>query len=320
MKKKGSLLQQVSLFSSLQSTDLDVLSSYSAWYQFKKGDVLFSSGDPGDCLYVLSKGTVVICSGRDKESEEVLASFIPGESFGFLDMLCQTPRDVTAVAETDCELLAFPGKSYSLANLLEEQPAVSARMLQQFVASVAGKIRDANNLLKENSQWVQDLRNQVYTDKLTGLMNKTYLDETLPDVIKRGNTSLLMIKPDNFKQINDTYGHEAGDMTIQLLGQRLKELLHPEELPVRYSGNEFAVILPDTGYPDAMVKAAELQRELISMDLSDTIGKDSTIRLMVSFCIMHCSGTVCDTREMIETGHALAMSGRDTGGNRLLTP
>ena len=107
--------------------------------------------------------------------------------------------------------------------------------------------RKANILVKDNSAVMQELKRQVYGDKLTGLYNKTYLEETLPGLTV--NTSqpvtLMLMKPDNFKMINDTFGHEAGDNTLKIMAAALNAFMEGRGTVLRYMGNELGIILQD---------------------------------------------------------------------------
>ena len=102
----------------------------------------------------------------------------------------------------------------------------------------------ANLKLREN------LRHQAIRDVLTGLFNRRYLQETLEREIHRSQrqqTSLgvIMLDVDNFKIFNDTYGHEAGDRLLAVLGRYLKSSIRTEDIACRYGGEEFTLILPD---------------------------------------------------------------------------
>ena len=88
-------------------------------------------------------------------------------------------------------------------------------------------------------------------DELTGIGNRRLFDRVLKaelDRAKRTQTdiSLLMLDLDNFKQINDTYGHSCGDLVLRRLGEILKASVRRYDVPVRFGGEEFAVILPAT--------------------------------------------------------------------------
>ena len=93
------------------------------------------------------------------------------------------------------------------------------------------------------------LQEQATRDGLTGLYNRRYLDETLEREIARAHReryplSLVMIDLDHFKVINDTYGHRAGDEMLRVLARLLQSDVRAEDVPCRYGGEEFLVLLP----------------------------------------------------------------------------
>lgn len=81
-------------------------------------------------------------------------------------------------------MLRIPGKSDSFREILENHPGIAAIILYEFLKIISGRIRNANSLVRENSALIQELKRQVYGDKLTGLYNKTFLEETLPGFMK----------------------------------------------------------------------------------------------------------------------------------------
>ncbi len=94
------------------------------------------------------------------------------------------------------------------------------------------------------------LREQSVRDHLTGLFNRRYMEETLERELMRAirkhlSLGILMIDIDNFKQFNDTFGHAAGDAILRTLGRMLLENVRGEDIPSRFGGDEFIVVLPD---------------------------------------------------------------------------
>lgn len=109
------------------------------------------------------------------------------------------------------------------------------------------------------------IRNTIDCDSLTGLLRHTKIKEQLDIAIERSrrqNTSLCfaMVDIDKFKSVNDTYGHPVGDMVIISLAKLLKQRLRRTDLVGRYGGEEFAVILEDTGLEAALKVMDELRK------------------------------------------------------------
>jgi diguanylate cyclase (GGDEF)-like protein len=123
----------------------------------------------------------------------------------------------------------------------------------------------------KNAELVERLHSAATTDELTSLLNRRALEERLEAEISRSHrhqikTSVVLIDVDNFKQINDTLGHPAGDRYLVLIGQVLTAHIRALDVVGRQGGDEFMVILPMTSAAEALVFVNRLQsghRELI---------------------------------------------------------
>ena len=127
--------------------------------------------------------------------------------------------------------------------------------------SLAVTIAEQIGLALSNLKLRDVLRQQSIRDALTGLFNRRYLDETLFREIeraKRGSTSLgvIMCDIDHFKNFNDTFGHEAGDLVMKAIGRVLLAGVRADDLACRYGGEEFTIILPGASL-SATIKRAE---------------------------------------------------------------
>jgi diguanylate cyclase len=315
---KVGLLKKVPLFSTLEESGMDVVAGHSGLYSFKKGDVIFREGSFGEGLYVVSEGEVLITRQTANNETINIAQFIRGESFGEMDLLEGRVMPASATAETDAEILIFPARGTRFQDVLGEYPAISARILHELLATIAGRIRTTNRLISEKSQWVQDLKGQLYNDKLTGLLNRTYLNEELPARLAEfgGPTAVVMVKPDNFKAINDAHGHEAGDRALKFMAFSLSSRLGSADVAVRYRGDEFAFILPGTGAQAARQSAADMLLLLRSLDFSGITGASGLV-ITGSAGVAIYPDDAREAKEVVETCFKRMFEARDSGGNRV---
>jgi diguanylate cyclase (GGDEF)-like protein len=114
----------------------------------------------------------------------------------------------------------------------------------------------------------------VHTDPLTGLANRRYFFERLEQALSLAQRhdhpmSLIVCDLDHFKQINDRLGHLTGDRVLEGLGHLLRRECRKEDLPARFGGEEFVVLLPETNARGAGAVAERLRTELACLELRD---------------------------------------------------
>lgn len=318
--KSNALLKSTALFSTCTDKDLATIASYSLFTRVRDGEVVFNVDDSPDRLYVIDSGEIVIRRFDNEGASSDIARFLSRDCFGELDMFTGEKRNASAIAVGEVSLLAFPGGDDKFEDILNLHPRVSARLLHAFLVQISAKIREVNALVKDNSPLIQELRRKVYLDKLTGLNNKTYFEETLARLIgEKKRVGLLICKPDNFKEINDTYGHEAGDKTLQRIGEELGDIVPDRDLLFRYMGNANAVILPDADRSDLIELAKKIKNGLRNLDLSDFLD-DNVVPLTFSFGLGLALVHGEDDITLVETVHSLPLEGRRRGGGAILFP
>ncbi len=142
----------------------------------------------------------------------------------------------------------------------------SAAILEDITARKQAEedLRIAYEKMQKQMEEIQALHTilseQAIRDPLTGVFNRRYLSATLERELARAKReeypiSLVMIDIDNFKKVNDHFGHQAGDMVLQMLARHINERTRASDIVCRYAGDEFLIALPKTS-PEAALRRA----------------------------------------------------------------
>jgi diguanylate cyclase (GGDEF)-like protein/PAS domain S-box-containing protein len=133
------------------------------------------------------------------------------------------------------------------------------KVIQCNIRDITERKHAQDALLQSEAQ----LREQSVRDHLTGLFNRRYLEETLERELRRAARKdlplgIIMLDVDDFKGFNDTWGHAAGDAVLQELGKLMLGHVRGDDIPCRYGGDEFLIVLPDASRKMARERAERL--------------------------------------------------------------
>ena len=177
--------------------------------------------------------------------------------------------------EITCVPVMAQGEIIGVGYIQSDQPAdprtfqESRLRMEQLMVMVADRI----GIAIANVNLRETLRMQSIRDPLTGLLNRRYLEESLPrelELARREQLPLavLMIDVDHFKHFNDTYGHDAGDQALRLIGQQFMTEFRGSDIACRLGGEEFAIVMPRTGLDQARQRAEMLCEKVQQLSFS----------------------------------------------------
>lgn len=184
---------------------------------------------------------------------------------------CRHSQPVAGVREL-CLALRSHGTALGLLHLrvkvedgIEEIKEIDENEIKASVLRFAINVAEQIALGLSNIRLRERLHTQAVEDPLTGLYNRRFFKDALERELRRAirrdsPLSLLMLDLDHFKRVNDRWGHEAGDRLLQRLARLLRTSVRTEDVVVRYGGEEFMMLLPDTELEEA-VQLAERLRE-----------------------------------------------------------
>jgi diguanylate cyclase (GGDEF)-like protein len=156
------------------------------------------------------------------------------------------------------------------------------------------------------------------TDSLTSLYNREYMDKKLTELIHQSNKnnedlSLMIVDIDFFKKVNDTYGHLVGDIILREVANILKAKTRSTDLLIRYGGEEFIIILPNTNKENAINLANKLNNEVEKVIFDDLNCSNITISIGVSSCKLN------DTQEsFIKRADDALYQAKNEGRNKVV--
>ncbi|HVZ34507.1 MAG TPA: diguanylate cyclase, partial [Polyangiaceae bacterium] len=199
-------------------------------------------------------------------------------------LLAKLPVQVAEVAQA---LDSDVGEVHDLETLRSDAGRLLADMNQQY----EGVIRKLGELLSEKEKLTEELRkaNEMLaglarTDALTGLPNRRALEDELVRCASRARRdktwlALVALDVDHFKTLNDTHGHAAGDAVLATVGRVLVEQCRKGDIPTRYGGEEFTIVLPNTNGVGAHVVAERIRRAL---EASETLFEGKRLKFTAS--------------------------------------
>ncbi|MCW9050102.1 MAG: GGDEF domain-containing protein, partial [Deltaproteobacteria bacterium] len=187
----------------------------------------------------------------DQDSIRILLDQVAEQSFGILKTFEIEPGDMKPYSQ----MLQEANEELGRLNLSYEQLVIELKEAKDKSDRLANELSDANLRLND----------LVYIDALTGAYNHRYFQENLSTELARAerynfSVSLILFDIDDFKKVNDTCGHPAGDKVLTNIVRAIKKTVRPSDVVARYGGEEFAVILPETDISGLKVFAARLRR------------------------------------------------------------
>jgi len=174
---------------------------------------------------------------------------------------------------------------------------------------------DAAALALDNAQIRARLEHLAQTDSLTGLYNHRYFHERLRSELtlasrSRGSVAVLMFDLDDFKRVNDVYGHGAGDQMLVQLARVARETVRGSDVVCRIGGEEFGVIMPSCDAGDALALAARLNERLRETDF------EVTGHMTLSVGVAQGPQHAMNPRELIACAEAAMMTAKAHGKNQ----
>lgn len=197
-------------------------------------------------------------------------------------------------------------------------PIVDETGTVSHVVEYTRDITDRKKYEEERTRLIEKLEYLSKTDSLTGLLNRRALIESLEYEVDRSKRyaaelSLILCDMDYFKEINDTYGHVAGDAVLQVVSQTIRDSLRGTDITGRYGGDEFMVILPETPFDGAKNFAERIRLSVKKTEIAITENHNIKMSLSLGVTCFNAASDNIDT--LVKRADSALYEAKKIGGN-----
>jgi len=259
-------LLKTPLFNELTKEEFNILAESLKPIHAKKGDVIFKEGDGGEEMFILLSGKLSAFGVQSDGTQRWLFDSQEGDFFGEMSIIAHEPRSATITAVEESEVMML--RSIDFFRIITYNPIIGFKILRAISIVQNQWLDQSSKSYSDLIRWGEAARRRAITDEMTGLYNRRFLEDSIKERFSNQSMnfrimSLLMLDLDKIHGINDKHGTKAGDIVITAASNIVSACLRPGDIPARLSGDEFAVLLPDTDGNDA-AKVAERIREKIA--------------------------------------------------------
>lgn len=304
-------LQRLHLFQGVQMEPLQEQLDSCNVRVIEAGETLIARGQTNGYLYMLIAGRLRVYLDTMGETLSIIEA---GESVGEISIIDKLPTTAHVVAETRCRLLVM--SEAVLWSMVSSSHPVAINML----SLLASRLRDSNTRLNESQQRERELRYKSAVDTLTGLYNKAWIEDEMPGRLTVAEEidkkyTLLMIDIDDFSQYNEENGQLAGDRALYSLAQTLLNSLRPMDTAVRYGGEEFVAVLPETDAETGLQVAEDLRLMMKEAPIRHADGKRlPSVTVSIGVATQH-SGDMAE--DLVERAEAALQAAKKSGRNNV---
>jgi diguanylate cyclase (GGDEF)-like protein len=166
---------------------------------------------------------------------------------------------------------------------------------------------------------LEETKKYSRTDGLTGLFNRRFFDEALEGEMNRaqrydGSFSIIFFDLDHFKNLNDTYGHQAGDLTLKQVSEIMILEKRTEDLACRYGGEELVLILPETQKINALVIAERIRQKVEDLEL---VFEGKSFKVSLSGGVASYPADAKDAKSLLHASDIALYQAKENGRNRV---
>lgn len=239
-------------------------------------DLLLSPDRPNLHFFVVLSGSLQV--HLDSVDQQALTTLAAGDCVGEMSILESRNPSAYVMAVEETELLMIPHDTlWAMIN-------VSHAIARNLLVILSQRVRSDNRIIADSVVIMRQYERKSVTDALTGLYNRHWMEDMFRRELRRCRIGekpacLIMIDVDAFKTFNNEYGHLVGDHALCCVADALRDHFRPTDLIARFGGDEFAVLLPDTTFENALMVAERVRKGVSDAKSSDIEGAASSVTI-----------------------------------------
>jgi diguanylate cyclase (GGDEF)-like protein len=298
------------LFQGMDFASVEYMLEHCSIRELQEGEELLRPDTPNNHLYLVVDGELNVELVAQKTLRHT--SLGVGECAGEISLVDGKLPSALVVAAKPGRVLAIPHDT--VWSLVDHSHEVARNLL----SIIAGRMRNDNHALIHSQNKRAQVEHQATVDALTGVHNRHWMSDAFPRTMQRciigqQPIAILVADIDHFKKVNDTYGHLMGDLALKTVAASMAQQLRPHDLLVRYGGEEFVMLLPDTDTEEARQIAERLR---IDIEGSEIERKGIRFRVTISIGIAPARKDL-SLETLIEEADCALYRAKELGRNRV---
>jgi diguanylate cyclase (GGDEF)-like protein len=312
------------IFADMSDLEFNALVAFLERMHIRKGEAVFKEGDAGKDMFILLSGSLNAYVSQSDGTQRQLFEIKPGDFFGEMSIIANEPRSATMTAREDTDIMVLQGIDFY--RIVFEHPMIGVKMLKAICTVQNLWLDQSSKHLSDLTRWGETARRRAITDELTGLYNRRFLEDSVKDRFAHGSIgirkmSMMMMDLDKVHEINERHGPQAGDEVIKTVADIIRSLTRSGDIASRLSGDEFAILLPDTDREDAKLIAERIRdtvfNRLVQVSKTPGSAEKTGINIRTSIGISVAPDNADNSESLIIQADGALRKAKELGRNRV---
>jgi diguanylate cyclase (GGDEF)-like protein len=312
------------LFAELKKDEFNVVKYFLKPILINKDESIINEGEEGEDMFIFLFGELTAYIMQSDGNQRKIFDVKLGDFFGEMSIIAHEPRSATITATVDSIVMKLHKTDFY--KIITEYPDAGFKMLKTISGIQNQWLDQSSKSYSDLIRWGEAARKRAITDEMTGLYNRYFLEESIKKRFNNKSMNLrvmtmLMMDLDKIHGINDRHGTKGGDLTIIAAANIIAACVRPEDIPSRLSGDEFAILMPDTDLESAFSVAERIREQIENKKIEVPVspGSEETTNISTRTSIGVATAPLhANTLEgLMETSDEALRKAKELGRNRV---